>query len=867
MLSVVVSQICKTIGWHSISTTCLQILVDVLHRYLKQLGTNIQGYSDHLNHTFPALEEVNLAFLDMGINVEDLKEYVDYVSAFPLKMKVPKYPLEKKSNLNFLKPGSREVVTRPVHIHEHLPAMYPELSEENYGSQDTSTTEEQSLPNLCNSTPLFKSETEIANKRINQLISEELGRPLRELSCVMMTTSGFLSSSREGKGPEAKQPKVSNYSNMPPNVPQPAVPPPSTPAPTETKNEHKSKSGHNKTINNAKSAERKSRGGGGGVGEDHHHHNHKDEVVEENAPKVKKLAGMKELNKLKAFKPMLNKSVAENAATESPPKPSRKATPPPSPKEPKAHKPAKVERLPEKPLLLPPPPPPPSLPEPEIIAEEKLTTEPNKQKLNIFKRISKVKEERAESPVPRPPAPSDKNAQINEIIEAVVKKSRENMKEDPDKVFREEKVKAPPVLFEKPPPPEPVPEPVVAPVKHTKRKKKQKLQGMEPPAKRVKENDSAVQNEVVEKVRPPKPMAIEPDHEVPMYSIMSNLHRPGIIPAALMQNPLLPRFPNPFMGLSRLEANGLHPEMPNLPLPPPSLMQANLDNHMPASIKLNESPEKKLEDTLPSILDKKQKKKMKKDKREKEKKKRDKKDKLKNKEKSAKKKDKVLKKIKVKNKEKLKLKKEKQSKLQKKEDIPEDPSVPKLKLKLGNANSPQLSPSGVQSPKIVIKPIIKYDEVKNPLESSSQLVKEEREPSPELAKISALISKPVKQKSQPKTVIEPFKSTFETAGMTVPTKSKKNSNVEVKHKNKEKQGKHKKSGSEEPKVKKPAAFYYDADGNQVWVCPSCGVQDDGSPMIGCDGCDAWYHWVCVGIKSAPDSAKWFCGSCAKKHNR
>jgi transcription initiation factor TFIID subunit 3 len=34
----------------------------------------------------------------------------------------------------------------------------------------------------------------------------------------------------------------------------------------------------------------------------------------------------------------------------------------------------------------------------------------------------------------------------------------------------------------------------------------------------------------------------------------------------------------------------------------------------------------------------------------------------------------------------------------------------------------------------------------------------------------------------------------------------------------------------------------DNDGNKVWICPACGGQDDGSPMIGCDDCDAWYHW-------------------------
>lgn len=31
-------------------------------------------------------------------------------------------------------------------------------------------------------------------------------------------------------------------------------------------------------------------------------------------------------------------------------------------------------------------------------------------------------------------------------------------------------------------------------------------------------------------------------------------------------------------------------------------------------------------------------------------------------------------------------------------------------------------------------------------------------------------------------------------------------------------------------------------GNKIWICPGCNKPDDGSPMIGCDDCDDWYHW-------------------------
>lgn len=839
LLSVIVSQLCKTIGWHSISTNCLQILVDVLHRYLKQLGTNIHDYTEHYNHTLPALEEIHLALLDMGVNIEDLKEYVDYVTPITIKTKVPKYPLEKKSNMNFLKPGSREVVTRPVHIHEHLPAMHPELYEENYSSQDTVNYEESnlsSLPDLGSSSSTFKKPENnidlLCNKRLSRLIAEETGRPVRELSCVMMTTSGFLSPAREGKLPEARLPRLPNQVNNLSNQPTssyPAVPP-------EVKGDHHKKSNHSKSSGNSKPVDRKIR---------EEFQNTKEEIDDS---KVKKLAVVKEISKLKAFKPILSKFSENVDSTKVIRQDKLKPSELTSPKEQKLSKSIKIEKQVEK------------VPEPLPIVEEKLTTESNNQKLKIFKRISKAKEERAESPVPKimlersspknnvekisPKNNAEKNAAINESIEAVVKRSRE--KDEP--VIREkEKIVEPRQEFiEQSFVPEPKP---LSPVKHIKRKKKQKHDS-EPISKKMKlVSDTNIEVSIE------KPKLMEP--EPPPFSFFKEFQStPGLMPPALKSNLLIPRLTNPYINMTKLDPNCPHPEMPNLPLPPPMLMQRNVDVRQKSPIKNQPETEKKMIDNnINNVTDKKLKKKMKKDKREKDKKKRDKKEKLKNKDKLQKKKDKTLKK--VKNKDKLK----KKEKLNSQEEANEDASVPKLKLKLATSNSPQLSPSGLLSPKIVIKPIIKHDE---PTDYSDVSAKVEREPSPELAKISALNSKPLKQKNPYKLSAEPSivipKMTFEPSTITISTKPKKGSanNLEIKAKSKEKQNKNKKNEETKPK---PTPYYYDAEGNQVWVCPACGVQDDGSPMIGCDGCDAWYHWICVGIKSPPESAKWFCGSC------
>lgn len=50
-----------------------------------------------------------------------------------------------------------------------------------------------------------------------------------------------------------------------------------------------------------------------------------------------------------------------------------------------------------------------------------------------------------------------------------------------------------------------------------------------------------------------------------------------------------------------------------------------------------------------------------------------------------------------------------------------------------------------------------------------------------------------------------------------------------------------------------------------YICPQCEKPDNGTPMIGCDKCDEWYHWQCVGILTAPKpEANWMCTRCKKK---
>lgn len=69
-----------------------------------------------------------MAFRDKDVSIPDLIKYLKQVGSVEFPHLIPKFPIPTKSNLNIMKPGSREIVTRPIYIHEHLPTMFPEQS-------------------------------------------------------------------------------------------------------------------------------------------------------------------------------------------------------------------------------------------------------------------------------------------------------------------------------------------------------------------------------------------------------------------------------------------------------------------------------------------------------------------------------------------------------------------------------------------------------------------------------------------------------------------------------------------------------------------------------------------------------------------
>ncbi|XP_026735511.1 transcription initiation factor TFIID subunit 3 [Trichoplusia ni] len=1125
-----VAQICQTIGWNGINSTPLDILVHVLEKYVRSLGTQANRYAEQFNRTEPNLHDLGLVFRDLHIHLPELTEYTRCVPPVPPPVTSEKFPKPKESNLNFLKPGSHEVVTRPMHVHEHLPPMYPEKERDTPVVAGTVEIRQNGIDNADNSNAtctspeisvtdspdknkdIFKRPTDpvsLPNSKRPRLRLEEEERT-REISSVMMTMSGFLSPAREGKLPEARPPAVMSekqYDKHKANSHHSNV----MKAPILEKSDKKSKK--NKLLNGkVMKSKRKDK-------------SHKGEGS--------KSKDSSKLNKYPPGHPMKNKDVHpthHNHVTMPAPKvstpPTRSVMPPPLP----VAEPLKpVPQIKQEPVDIPPVLPKNSIitedaipvprkipisksplvsnsipvhkphpstnsfiPEVEIKKEvideeEKLASQPDRSKINIFKRISnKSKEDKitpevvheklqSDSMISRLQNSSHGYAHESRSHETIRMKSEEpvvnnndnsavdlskvmNLRTDEviniddDSIDLHEASRAPPMEHR----PSisinkslqlPYPKDIasVSPkIKKEKKHKDKKDKAAKLEAK-LKKQQIAFELAQAEKqslkmsgVKPPKSSRPKNESKLPpmppgfpFFPAMTPgrglmpgpglIPSPGLIPGSeflaefannpalrglqpsnLLTNPfaLGPGGPGLIPGTSFLPG-GLNSGIRNplipmgsfphtsrsspMKIPPmlrrrPSLEVIPVDNDDDRGIhksslmgREKDRHDKHKSQTIPNILqkhkskshkdhksnlfkmppvtpditielnppkvdstrheppprqspipprlptpepivdpdpepqphpakppspelpqerelensEKKKDKSHKKEKKDKDKdgikikKKKDKKDK--NKDKSEKKRDKE---------ERQELKdKIKKEKKEKKKEKQADGLVPKLTLKLSssNSNSP-MPPSSPDIFKLNIKPVLKKEEEEEDSPSKEESVSREHSRSPELAQISALVTRPPKQKHSKHNHITDIEghSSSPPSGSSpprknTPTSSSKYKRILIKPLSKKGHVEHfdddVASISEEPAptpapppapVDKPTGplptpYYVDEHGNKIWVCPACGRPDNGSPMIGCDGCDGWYHWVCVGITEEPGATEdWFCKSCLAK---
>lgn len=160
-------------------------MVDLMKRYVKEIGRITKASAEICERS-----EVNLSDVEFALTKQmkvDFSELEDYMANFSPKAvdtrPVVQFPAKSEMNLNFLKPGSREVLHRKTHIFDYLPPMYPELeeTEEDIRGNDSVSANphnESVNPDMGDNSNLETTRGAFSDQH----------HPVREIASVMMTS-------------------------------------------------------------------------------------------------------------------------------------------------------------------------------------------------------------------------------------------------------------------------------------------------------------------------------------------------------------------------------------------------------------------------------------------------------------------------------------------------------------------------------------------------------------------------------------------------------------------------------------------------------------------------------------------------------
>lgn len=140
-LQTAVAQICQSMGWDALQKSTHDLLTDVLQKYLEEIAKSAHGYSQLYCRTEPNLDDLNLAFQDIGVCLHELEDFVSQVDQVPFIHQLPRYPKPKPCVLHH--PRNGEIAERLEQYYDYLPPLVSKLlqneDEEKTAAEDADT--------------------------------------------------------------------------------------------------------------------------------------------------------------------------------------------------------------------------------------------------------------------------------------------------------------------------------------------------------------------------------------------------------------------------------------------------------------------------------------------------------------------------------------------------------------------------------------------------------------------------------------------------------------------------------------------------------------------------------------------------------
>lgn len=221
LLRVSVAQICQALGWDAVQLTACDLLSDVLHRYIQQLARVCHRYSELYGRTDPVLDDLGQAFRLMGVSLGELEDYVNNMEAVSFTHQIPLFPVSKNNVLQFPQPGARDTEERKDYIPDYMPPLVSLQEEEE---------EEEALPDMGTSAEAMQVALEEDEEEIeeDEAVNDE-NHPLKRHLDSPDEALGMMATSKRprlqpGLSPEWGEPREPLSSLNPQRVPTGVLP-------------------------------------------------------------------------------------------------------------------------------------------------------------------------------------------------------------------------------------------------------------------------------------------------------------------------------------------------------------------------------------------------------------------------------------------------------------------------------------------------------------------------------------------------------------------------------------------------------------------------------------------------------------------
>ncbi|MEW5313642.1 MAG: hypothetical protein WDW38_005194 [Sanguina aurantia] len=147
---VAVAQLAEVQGFEAVQESAIEVLAELLLRYLSELCTSSHRYAEQANRSDANLSDMVSGLEDMGVSMDDLRLYLDDTvqkeSNVPFIYSLPSFPTARSG---VVKPCFEEIGAEPAaHIPTFLPAFpdkHTYIQTPAYQQHETDATKQQSV--------------------------------------------------------------------------------------------------------------------------------------------------------------------------------------------------------------------------------------------------------------------------------------------------------------------------------------------------------------------------------------------------------------------------------------------------------------------------------------------------------------------------------------------------------------------------------------------------------------------------------------------------------------------------------------------------------------------------------------------------